>query len=169
MRIALLADSHDRLPAVAEFARRFAEAGVELVLHAGDYCSPFALEPFTAHTLPLAGVFGRNDGDREGLLTAASLGVAGEIYESPHSVEVAGTRILVVHDIGEVHERSLDAHAIVVHGCSHHAEQSWRGATLLINPGEACGWLSGTPTAAILELETRRVELLALEGEEWAR
>lgn len=169
MRVGILADSHDRLPAVAEFARRFAAAGVELVLHAGDYCSPFALHPFAEHTLPLAGVFGRNDGDREGLLTAASHGVAGEIYESPHSVEVAGTRILVVHDIGEVHVRSLDAHDIVVHGCSHRAEQASRGATLLINPGEACGWLLGTPTAALLDLETRQVEMLALEGPEWAR
>ena len=36
MRVGLLADTHDRLPAIAEFARRFADAGVGFVVHAGD-------------------------------------------------------------------------------------------------------------------------------------
>ena len=47
----------------------------------------------------LAGVFGRNDGDREGLRAVASRGVGIELYESPHSFEVGGYRIMLVHEL----------------------------------------------------------------------
>jgi len=166
MRLGLLADSHDRVPAIAELAQRFAEHAVALVVHAGDYCSPFALRPLCEGNLAFAGVFGRNDGDREGLRAEASRGVGAELYESPHSFEVAGRRILVVHDIGEVAQRSLDEHAFVVHGCSHRHGVSLHGRTVLINPGEACGWLYGTPTAAVLDLETGRAEFITLRAQD---
>jgi putative phosphoesterase len=163
VKIGLLADTHDRLPAIAELLRRFQAAGVTMVMHAGDFCAPFALRPFRDANVPLSGVFGRNDGDREGLLAAAAaLPAGGELFESPHSFTMGGQTILVVHDVSDVLPRSLDAHAIVIHGCSHQPETRTRGETLLVNPGEACGWLTGTPTAAILDLDTREVERVSL-------
>jgi putative phosphoesterase len=163
VKIGLLADTHDRMPAIAALLERFQDAGVTMVLHAGDFCAPFALRPFREANLPLSGVFGRNDGDREGLLAAAAaLPAGGELFESPHSFSVGGRTVLVVHDVSDVLPRSLDEHAIVVHGCSHQAETRTRGDTLLVNPGEACGWLTGTPTAAILDLDTREVERVSL-------
>ncbi|HEU4564147.1 MAG TPA: YfcE family phosphodiesterase [Gemmatimonadaceae bacterium] len=167
MRIGLIADTHDRVPAIAEFARRFSEAGIAMVLHAGDYCSPFALAPISAAQLALAGVFGHNDGDPKGLMAEAARGVGAELFQSPHSVELDGRRILLVHDLAEAGERSLESHAIVVHGCSHVASTETRGDTLLVNPGEACGWLHGVPTASVLDLRTRQVETLTLDGPEW--
>ena len=167
MRVGLLADSHDRVPAIAEFAKRFAAAGVGFVLHAGDYCSPFSLKPLTGANLALAGVFGRNDGDVKGLRAEAMRGVGTELYESPHSVEVAGQRILLVHDIGDVTQWSLSAHAIVIHGCTHRQEMKVRGNSLIINPGESCGWLYGAPTAAILDLDTKQLEVLKLDEPAW--
>ena len=85
-----------------------------------------------------------------------------ELYESPHSFEVAGHRILIVHDIGEVNRRSIDSHRFVVHGFTHKQETLTRGETLIVNPGEACGWLTGKCTAAILDLETSEVEVITL-------
>jgi putative phosphoesterase len=167
MRIGLMADTHDRLPAIAELLGRMASSGVGMVLHAGDFCSPFALRPFHDTRLALAGVFGRNDGDREGLKASAAAGVGTELYESPHSIELAGKQIILVHDLGEINSRSVLAHQIVIHGCSHRPDVRERGDALLINPGEACGWLNGTPTAAILDLETLHIETIALDGPEW--
>ncbi len=162
MRVGIMGDSHDRVPAIAELLKRMAAGGVGLVLHAGDYCSPFALAPFRDLNIALAGVFGRNDGDREGLKAAASSGVGAELYESPHSVELDGQRVLVVHDLGDVAERSIESHAVVVHGWSHRGEVSSRGDTVMVNPGEACGWLYGVPSAAIMDLDTRLVEVIQL-------
>jgi len=169
MRVGVLSDSHDRVPAIAEFARLFREAGVGIVLHAGDYCSPFSLSPLLAADLPLAGVFGRNDGDHEGLLAEAAKGMGTEIYDSPHSVDGSGVRLRLSHDLSDVAERSVDAHAVVIHGSSHIKQCRMSGTTLLLNPGEACGWLFGVPTAAVLDLETLKVDFLTLNEAEWKR
>lgn len=169
MRVGVMSDSHDRVPAVAELIRQMAVGGVTMVLHAGDFCSPFVLKPFEDQHMTLAGVFGRNDGDPEGLSTRASAGLGLELYESPHSFDVGGERILIVHDIADVQKRSLDAHSIVIHGATHQQEMKTRGDTLILNPGEACGWLYGTPQAAILDLDSKDVEFLSLDPAEWKR
>lgn len=167
MLVGLIADTHDRLPAIAELVRQMQAAGVGMVLHAGDYCSPFALRAFEEAHMSLAGVFGRNDGDPQGLVTRAQSSFGAELFESPHSVEIGGRRILLVHDIGDVNKRSVSSHEIVIHGATHQQEMKTRGDTLIVNPGEACGWLYGTPSAALLELDSREVQFLTLSAAEW--
>ena len=169
MRIGLISDTHDRLPAIAELLKRMQAGGVGMVLHCGDYCAPFSLAPFHDIQMTLMGVFGRNDGDPQGLRAFAAQGIGTELYESPHSFDIAGQQVLVVHDLVDVAPSSIERHGIVVHGHTHSPEMKTRGETLLVNPGEACGWLYGAPTAAILDLETRQVEILRLDDPEWKR
>jgi uncharacterized protein len=168
MKVGLLADTHDRLPAIAALVQQLAERGAKMLLHAGDFCAPFAIGPLLGPQLPVGGVFGRNDGDRQGLLGKAAAGIGIELFESPHTFEVGGRQILLVHDIGELQPRSVEAHGLVVHGCSHRSECRRRGDTLIVNPGEGCGWLSGTPSAALLDLEASNVEFITLDGPEWS-
>ncbi len=164
MKVGLISDTHDRVPAVEALVSRMAAAGAEFVLHAGDYCAPFSLAPFRTAGLPLLGVFGRNDGDRDGLRAmAAALPAGGELFESPHSLELGGRSLLLVHDLGDALARSVEGHAVVIHGCSHRAEVRQRGSTLVVNPGEGCGWLTGTCTAMVLDLDALTVERLALD------
>jgi putative phosphoesterase len=162
LKIGVMADSHDRVPAISDLLERFASKGVSMVMHAGDYCSPFSLAPFHQRGMALLGVFGRNDGDRETLSAYAARGMGTEIYESPHSFEVGGKRILLVHEIGEVNPRSIESHDYVIHGSSHLQSQKKTGSTLLINPGESCGWIHGKCTAMILETDTGEVENITL-------
>jgi putative phosphoesterase len=167
MKIGLMADSHDRIPAVRELLHLMQQGGVTMVLHAGDFVAPFILTPFEELHMALAGVFGKNDGDQQGLLSRAQAGIGMEIFPSPHSFEVAGHQILLVHDLGEVQKRSISSHSVVVHGFTHQQSMKSRGDTLLVNPGESCGWLHGTPGAAILDLDTKQVQFLNLDGAEW--
>lgn len=167
MRIGVMADSHDRVPAIAEIVKQMQAAGVSMLIHAGDYCAPFSLRPIEEASMSLAGVFGKNDGDTQGLLAKASAGFGAELFESPHSFDMAGQRILVVHDIGEVQPRSIEGHSIVVHGCTHQQEMKSRGDTLILNPGEACGWVYGTPKAAIIDLVDKKVEFITLDSGHW--
>ncbi len=167
MRVGLIADTHDRLPAIAELVNEMQAAGIGMILHAGDYCSPFALRALEDAQVTLAGVFGKNDGDREGLVSRTQAAFGAELFESPHSFEIGGRRVLLVHDIGEVNARSIASHEIVIHGATHQQEMKTRGETLIVNPGEACGWLYGTPSGAILDLDSRQVEFLTLASAEW--
>jgi predicted phosphodiesterase len=120
-----------------------------------------------AASLALCGVFGHNDGDHEGLQTEAAKGMGSEIFQAPHSLEMEGRRLLLLHDIADVADRSLEAHQIVVHGGRHVFSAETRGDSLIVCPGEACGWLHGTPTAAILDLESLQVETITLDAAEW--
>jgi len=167
MLVGLMADTHDRIPAVANLLAQMRAKGATMVLHAGDYVSPLVLKPFEDLHMTLAGVFGRNDGDREGLLSRAGAGFGLELFESPHSFDVTGKQILLVHDIADVSMRSVAAHAVVVHGHAHLQSMKSEGNTLVINPGEACGWLHGTPGAALLDLDTNNVQFLSLTDARW--
>src|ERR671915_2212360 len=111
MKVGLLADTHDRLLAMSALVAQMAERGAGMLLHAGDFCAPFAIAPLLAPQLPVGGVFGRNDGDRQGLLGKAAAGIGVELFESPHTFEVAGRRVLLVYDIGEGQSRSVESHA----------------------------------------------------------
>ena len=163
MRVGLLADTHDRLPAIEALVRYMQRHGVSLVLHAGDFCAPFSLQPFVDANMPLIGVFGRNDGDREGLRASAHQGMGIELFEAPHSMELGGQRILMVHDLADVNQRSIEGHGVVLHGSTHREEMKTRGETLIVNPGEGCGWLHGEPGGAILDLETKDVQFFKLK------
>jgi putative phosphoesterase len=167
MLVGLLSDTHDRVPAIAELLKRMMERGVGMVLHAGDFCAPFSLKPFQDANVALAGVFGRNDGDHEGLTSYAAQGMGHELFESPHSLTIGEHKILLVHDIADVTSRSIKSHHVVVHGLEHQQSMKTRGDTLIINPGEACGWLNGAPTAAVLHLETKHVEFIKLSEPQW--
>src|SRR4029078_7875869 len=96
--------------------------GVGMVLHAGDYVSPFALRAFEDAQVSLAGVFDKNDGATQGLVSRAQSAFGAELFESPHSFEIGGRRILLVHDIADVQKRSVTSHDIVIHGSTHQQE-----------------------------------------------
>jgi uncharacterized protein len=167
MRVGIMSDSHDRLPAITEFIRQFEAAGLGLVLHAGDFCAPFALDPFETAQMSMAGVFGKNDADLESLRARAGRAIGLELFESPHSFDIGGKRILLAHDLADIPDRSIESHDIVVHGHLHKQEMKHRGETLIVNPGESCGWVIGVPTAAIPDLDARTVEWMTLSGPEW--
>ena len=131
MRIGLMADTHDRVPAVDALLRESMKRDITFVLHARDYCSPFSLKPFQDHGIAMAGVFGRNDGDPEGIRAAAAQGMGQELFESPHGMTMQSHKVLVLHDIGEVVERSVMAHSVVVHGHTHLQEMKMRDNTLI--------------------------------------
>ena len=45
MRIGLLADTHDHVDNVRRAVAEFNRAGCDLVIHAGDFCSPIVVPP----------------------------------------------------------------------------------------------------------------------------
>jgi len=138
----------------------FRERGVEIVLHAGDFVSPFVSEPFREAGMRLIGVFGNNDGDK--LYLRERFSGIGELHFGPHEFELGGRKILLMHE-----PRALDAlvasgrYDLIVYGHTHRAEIR-EGRPLVINPGELGGWLTGQPSAACVDLATLRGELLRL-------
>ena len=64
MKIGIIADTHDNLPQIKKAVEIFNREKIELVLHAGDFVSPFTFLEFKNLNCSLKGVFGNNDGDK---------------------------------------------------------------------------------------------------------
>jgi len=163
--IGILADTHDRLPLVDKAVKRLNEEKVSLVLHAGDYIAPFVIPHFKLLKADFIGVFGNNDGDKDLLrkrFAEAGLEIRGKFAE----IIIDGLKIAMLHGEDEELLRALinaEGHDVVVHAHTHEAKTYRKGETLVINPGEVCGYLSGKSTIAILNTETLEVKIIQIE------
>jgi putative phosphoesterase len=117
-RIGVIADTHGLLRPEALAAL----AGSDLILHAGDVGKPEVLAGLRA-LAPLVVV--RGNVDRGGW--ALNL-------PECQSLEVAGQRLLLLHNIAELPPEPF---AIVVCGHSHKPRAVWQDGTLYFNPGSA--------------------------------
>ena len=159
--IGVLADSHDNLHALRRAVAVFNGAGCRLVVHAGDFVAPFAAMELRGLGCPVKAVFGNCDGERTGLFRAFE--GLGEIRVAPLVFTSDGLRFLVCHLDAEV-ERHLTSEApdILIHGHTHRSLVERRGKTLLLNPGEAGGWLRGKSTVALIDPESKTAEIVPL-------
>jgi putative phosphoesterase len=145
--------------------RRLNQENVELVLHAGDYVSPFVIPKFKELKAKLIGVFGNNDGDHEFLKRRFKENQNLEIRERFAEITVADLKIALLHGSEEELLNSLintDAFDVIVHGHAHKPESYRKGKTLVINPGEVCGYLTGKPTIAIFDTNKREAKILEI-------
>jgi len=161
MRIGVISDTHDNLPAIEAAAKAFKEAGVERVLFAGDFCAPFSLAKMREFGAPVVAVFGNNDGDKL-LLKQRAEGFC-DLAEAPRELEIGGKRVLLMHFpwLLESAAKSGDFD-LIVYGHTHEPDIRKVGGTLIVNPGECGGWLKGKKTIAIVDLERMEAELVEL-------
>lgn len=165
MIIGILSDTHDRLPVIDKAVKRLNEMNVELVLHAGDYISPFVKDSLKNLKAPLIGVFGNNDGDRA-LLKKKFADFGADIRGRFAFVVADGLRIALLHGDETELLRSLlelESHDVLVSGHTHVPKTYRKGRTLVINPGEASGILTGNATIAILDTETLEAKIEQLK------
>jgi hypothetical protein len=174
--IGILADSHDNLIALRLAVRLFNDAKCSLVIHAGDFVAPFAARELRDLACPVKGVFGNCDGEKPGLVKAFQ--EMGEVAEAPFVFEHDGLRFLLSHLDAPVEgylkrrretggkgvpstgrrrrgcvPRALfpdQSYDVLVFGHTHKAEVRMEGGVVVVNPGEAGGWLHGRSTAALL-------------------
>ena len=163
--VGAISDTHDNLPMVDKAIKRLNEEKVGLVLHAGDYVAPFVIPHLKALNAKLIGVFGNNDGDHELLKKRFSETQNCEIRGRFALVDVEGFKIALLHgDETELlnaltKSQYFDA---VVYGHAHVAAASKDGKTLVVSPGEVCGYLTGKSTFALLDTETREARIVKL-------
>ncbi|MEM2904583.1 MAG: metallophosphoesterase [Candidatus Bathyarchaeia archaeon] len=159
MLLGMISDTHDRLEVIDRAVRFFNEQGVGLVAHAGDWCAPFALLRFMSLKARLKGVFGNVDGERGKLSENASkLG-----FELADLVEFEsdGVRCVVIHGADERVVNALAKcgdYGLIIRGHRHEQLSQTIGSCLVVNPGEACGYLTGASTAATLDTATMKVQ-----------
>jgi putative phosphoesterase len=135
MRIGLISDTHlpsDRKSLWEEIYDVF--RGVDLILHAGDIVHPMVLD-WLADIAPVLAARGNND-----------FGMADSRVEDVQRLEVAGRRLVVIHDM-EPEDRPIEylqrtylrgePADVIVTGHTHFERIDFRDGVLQINPGSA--------------------------------
>ena len=159
MRIGVVSDSHDRLPALAAVLDRFRAERIEIVIHAGDFIAPFAAKLLAAYPGTVHAIYGNNDGERAGLAR-----VLPGVQDGPLRLSLAGRSILVHHFSDWCSAAEVATADVVITGHTHQVVVERRGKTLLLNPGECCGWLTGRCTAALLDLAAMTADVFEVNG-----
>ncbi len=166
MLVGLMADTHDCLPIIEKTVKIFNRESVELVLHAGDYVAPFVIPRFKELKAQLIGVFGNNDGDRELLKKRFNEHERMEMRGNFAEIRVDNVKIALLHGNEEELLKAVinsEGFDVVVYGHTHKAETFKKGKTLVINPGEVCGYLTGKPTIALLDTARLEAKLVNIE------
>jgi putative phosphoesterase len=156
MKIGILSDSHDNLPAISKAVSVFNDAEVSLVVHAGDLVAPFVSVPLKNLRVEFTAVFGNNDGEKIGLANTFK----GRIHRPPYEFEFGGKKILLMHEPDNLDILASTGHYdAIIYGHTHIANVR-KERTLVINPGEAAGWLKGKRTVAVWDLMYNDVQIL---------
>lgn len=161
MLIGLISDTHDHVDHIKKAVSVFKERKVDLVLHSGDYCSPFTIPLF--EELNMKGIFGNNDGDKF-LLISKFQSIGAEIAGDFLALEADGLKIALYHGTYPDITASLcesGRYDVVISGHTHEMVEQKVGNTLWINPGSANGF-DGKATIAFLYTESQETEFTEL-------
>jgi len=170
MKIAVISDSHDHKNNILKAISIINERNVDALIHCGDYVAPFVRRWFNELKDSIKnnffGVFGNNDG--EILLLKENLG---QICEFPQNgkemiLNLGGKRIFVSHMPREQTIEALGKSGnfdIILTGHTHILfNKKLENGTLVINPGEVCGYLTGKATFAIIDTDGMESEIIEL-------
>jgi putative phosphoesterase len=159
MIVGIISDTHDHLDNLRKALSLFQSRGVEHIIHAGDFCSPFTWRVLKDFKGGFTGIFGNNDGERVLLKKLYQ----DRIHTQPYKFTLFDRKIVVMHepDVVEDLAKSQSFH-MVVYGHTHEPVIKTVENTLIINPGEVAGWLYGRPTAAVVDLKDMSTEIVSL-------
>ncbi len=160
MKIGVFSDTHDNLPAMQKIVEIFNQIGVEQVIHCGDVVAPFAFRVLEKLKAKITAVFGNNDGEHLGL--KEMFAKIGSITDAPREVTFGNKRIILNHFFSDLHYEALaisGKYDIILFGHTHQLLNKKIGNTIVLNPGEACGYLYGKCTCAILDTDYMSVEI----------
>jgi len=159
MKIGVVSDTHNNLQNVRRIVELFNESGVERVIHTGDITQAKTLDVFAELTMPMYGVYGNNDQERDSLVAAVDR--YGFIFRDPPFVLAWAERsIMVVHDPLELEDHLDASHHLALHGHTHLHRYEARGDQVIFNPGECAGLMVGFNAIGIVNLDDLSARLL---------
>ena len=162
MIVGIVADSHDNLDKIKKAVGILKKRNCELLIHAGDWVAPFTIPLFTSLSpARVMGVFGNNDGEREGL--AEKIASLGEIRKPPFITEIGRRKTVILHEPDLVDPLSKSGEFdLIIYGHTHRQEVRREGSSLIINPGELGGWLTGKASLIVLDTSALSWEVVVI-------
>ena len=155
----IVSDTHDNLAKVDKIVELALRVKPRLMIHCGDVVAPFVIPRLDKAMVSYMGVFGNNDGDRF-LLSQRS---SGRFTISPRKETIEGKSVLIMHEPFMLEEAKRSGmYDFIFFGHTHELLVEKHGDTLVINPGEACGYLSGRATVVLVDPDSKTHEIVEL-------
>jgi len=168
MKLGVISDSHDNLNMIKKAVNVLNKENIDFLIHCGDIISPFVIRVFenlneNVKNGNFFGVFGNNDGDL--LYLIERLGKICKLSSNETILDLAGKKIYVSHGPDPLVIKSLAKSGefdIICTGHTHDHNIKKINNTLVINPGELCGYLTGKATFVIVDLEIMDARLIEI-------
>ncbi len=157
MRIGIISDTHDNIPAIRKAVELFNEREVDFVIHLGDIVAPFCFDEFDKLNMDFIGVFGNNDGEWLYLEEKAK----NRLFKPPYEIELDGKSFVLMHEPFGM-EKLAKEYDYCLYGHLHKIDIRKTKRGHIINPGELCGYLTGKRTLVILNTTTNEAELITV-------
>lgn len=168
MRIGVISDTHDCLESIQKAVEVFKKNNVGLIIHCGDWISPFVVNYFGG--IPVKGILGNNKGDVEIMkLLNQQLPEPLEIeFEKEFKkFELEDKKYCIIHgDDKKLLEREISREKFqaIFTGHNHQVRNELNGKTLVLNPGSASFIVSGKivkkASFAIYDSEKNSAEII---------
>ena len=147
MKVGIISDTHDDVTNTNKAIDIFEQNNVGVIIHAGDIISPPILKEFrrlTEINVKIFGVFGNNDGEKNGLKEAFEW-IGGKLLGDVGKVEIDGLNFCIYHghDIKKKNKMiNSGKFDVFVYGHSHNRDPEGNeprmvGHTMILNPGTA--------------------------------
>ncbi|MBD3215381.1 MAG: YfcE family phosphodiesterase [Candidatus Lokiarchaeota archaeon] len=168
MLIGVIADTHDHMDNISKAVSILNGRGVDALIHCGDYVSPFTYNAFNELNDNIKehfmGVYGNNDGDR--VFLKENLGRICDFVGMELVEDLDGKKVYATHIASEKTVEALAKSGefdIILIGHTHDPiNKKYENDTLVVNPGEACGYLSKNPTFAIVDTAKMDAEIIKI-------
>ncbi len=159
MLVGVVSDTHNNLKNIRQIVSIFNERNVGSVFHTGDITTAKSLAEFSDLKCDLFLVYGNNDREESGLdKVAEKFGF--HVQEPPMKIFMHNKNIAVFHE-PELIDQFLKINVniqLVLHGHTHRYRKENLDDTLIFNPGESAGMLSGKNAVGIVDLEDLSIQ-----------
>lgn len=152
MIIGVTGDTHNNLKNISNICAILNESGADLVFHTGDISLPKSLLEFNQLKCPLIAIIGNNDVEERNGLEEAAKTFNCKIFDEPYSLNIASTKISVVHHPDLIDSTMLKNNDLILHGHTHRYRLEKVNECYIFNPGECAGFMKGKNSVGIVDL-----------------
>jgi uncharacterized protein len=171
MLIGIISDTHDNAINLEKAVKIFNKVGAELVIHCGDWVSPFMPGFCKDLKCKMVSVFGNNEGDKQNFFVGNKNNKWNiDFYDKTAEINIDNKNMIVYHgDSKQLLKSLIDSkkYDVVLSGHTHVPLVEKVGKILHINPGTTCGIseskITNKETIAIYDTKTDDVEIRDIE------
>lgn len=170
MLIGIVSDTHDNALNLIKAIKIFNENKAGLVVHCGDWVSPFMPDFCSELKCRIVSVWGNNEGDRYRFLTRQQTKKWNiDFQNTAVELEIDGKKLIAYHGDSKPLLKALvdsQKYDVVFSGHTHSPLVELKGKTLYVNPGSTSGLceskIVNKTTVAIFDTITNKAKIIDL-------